>query len=64
MKKIALFLTTALLVTSCSISNQMSQHPSVKPCGKKSHKNSQSNLSTQYCGANYNQPNRFKKTHF
>jgi hypothetical protein len=64
MKKIALFLTTALLATSCSISNKRSQHPSVKPCGKKSHKNSQDYLSDQFGGSNYNRPNQFKKTHF
>lgn len=60
MKKIAIILSAMLVISSCSTSKQMNPHPSVKSCGKKSHRESQSYLSGQFGGANYNKPNRPK----
>lgn len=64
MKKLATIISLMLILTSCSMNSHMSNHPSVKKCGKKSHKNSQNYLSSQFGGSNFNGPNKFKKSHF
>lgn len=65
MKKLATIISLMLILTSsCSMNSHVSSHPSVKKCGKKSHKNSQNYLSSQFGGSNFNGPNKFKKSHF
>lgn len=64
MKKAILISIVSIFMSSCVINSQMSNHPSVKKCGKKSYKSSQNHLSSQFGGSNFNGPNKFKKSHF
>lgn len=64
MKNVLSLLIAIVLFASCGMDRHVPNHGAMNKTGSKAFKESQSRVASQFGGANYKKPNKFKRRHF